>query len=88
LIVFPMLVNEVHANEVDWLAVVGFGHDCLTLKRNKTTQRMTRSIARSRIAQDRPLPGGWIGYVRRHTALYKVVCLESDSFTEAGRWTA
>jgi hypothetical protein len=26
-----MLVNKVHANELDWLAVVGFGHDCLTL---------------------------------------------------------
>ena len=31
-IVFAMLVNKVHANEVDWLEVVGFGHDCLTLK--------------------------------------------------------
>jgi hypothetical protein len=40
------------------------------------------------IAPDHPLPVGWIGYVRRHTALYKVVCLESDSFTEAGRRTA
>src|SRR5262249_52604071 len=29
-IVFAMLVNEVHANEVDRLAVVGLGHDCLT----------------------------------------------------------
>jgi hypothetical protein len=36
-IVFAMLVNEVHANEVDGLAVVGFGHDCLTLNRNKTS---------------------------------------------------
>ena len=32
-IVFAMLVKKVHANEVDWLAVVGFGHDCLTLNR-------------------------------------------------------
>src|SRR5215831_12130048 len=30
-IVFVILVNEVHANEVDRLAVVGFGHHCLTL---------------------------------------------------------
>jgi hypothetical protein len=36
-IVFAMLVNEVHANEVDRLAVVGLGHDCLTLNRNKTS---------------------------------------------------
>jgi hypothetical protein len=33
-IVFAMLVNEVHAHKVDWLSVVGFGHDCLTLNRN------------------------------------------------------
>jgi len=30
-IVFAVLVNELHANELDWLAVVGFRHDCLTL---------------------------------------------------------
>src|SRR6516164_6724869 len=32
-IVVAMLVNEVYANEVDRLAVVGFCHDCLTLNR-------------------------------------------------------
>jgi hypothetical protein len=25
-----MLVNEVHANELNWLVVVNFAHDCLT----------------------------------------------------------
>jgi hypothetical protein len=35
-IVFAMLVNEIHANEVYRLAVVGFGHDCLTLNRIST----------------------------------------------------
>ena len=38
-IVFAMLVNEVHAYEVDRFAVVGLGHDCLTLNRNKTICR-------------------------------------------------
>jgi hypothetical protein len=34
-IFFAVLVNEVHANERDWLTMAGFGHDFLTLKQNR-----------------------------------------------------
>src|SRR5580704_5454721 len=41
-----LLVNEVQTNQVDWLMVVGFCHDCLTLCRwNAVTDRRARTAS-------------------------------------------